>query len=158
MRRSLRAGFNFGLTSGVITTLGLMVGLNSSTNSKLVVIGGILIIAIADALSDSLGMHCAAESQNRIRTRELWEVTYATFVYKFLFSAIFIFPVLFFELSKAVLMCIFIGLYLIFVNGLVLARAQKISPIKVICEHIILTVIVIITTHFIGVGVSTVIV
>ena len=47
MKRSVKAGFSFGLTSGVITTLGLMVGLHSSTHSKLVVIGGILTIAIA---------------------------------------------------------------------------------------------------------------
>jgi hypothetical protein len=33
MKKNIRAGFNFGLTSDVITTLGLMVGLNSSTQS-----------------------------------------------------------------------------------------------------------------------------
>ena len=48
MNHSLRVGFSFGLTSGLITTLGLMVGLSSGTHSKLVVIGGILTIAIAD--------------------------------------------------------------------------------------------------------------
>ena len=47
MRLSLKIGFSFGLTSGVITTLGLMVGLHSGTNSKLAVMGGILTIAIA---------------------------------------------------------------------------------------------------------------
>lgn len=49
MRHSFKVGFCFGITSGIITTLGLMVGLNSGTNSQLVVIGSILIIAIADA-------------------------------------------------------------------------------------------------------------
>jgi len=57
MRHSITTGFSFGLTSGVITTLGLLVGLNSGTHSKLVVIGGILTIAIADAFSDALGIH-----------------------------------------------------------------------------------------------------
>ena len=57
MEHSLKVGFSFGITSGIITTLGLMVGLNSSTNSKVAVIGGILIIAIADAFSDALGIH-----------------------------------------------------------------------------------------------------
>ncbi len=146
--------YNFGLTSGVITTLGLLVGLNSSTNSKLVVIGGIMIIAIADALSDSLGMHTAAESQNRLTNSDIWEVTYSTFLYKFIFSAIFILPIIFFELYKAVLMCVLLGLFLIFVNSLILARIQKISPSKVIAEHIGLTIIVIILTHFIGLGIS----
>ena len=69
MKRSVKAGFSFGLTSGVITTLGLMVGLHSSTHSKLVVIGGILTIAIADALSDSMGVHIAVESQNKFTAK-----------------------------------------------------------------------------------------
>jgi len=65
MRHLLKVGFSFGLTSGIVTTLGLMVGLHSSTHSKLVVIGGILTIAIADALSDAMGIHIAEEVQNK---------------------------------------------------------------------------------------------
>ena len=42
MRPSWKTGVSFGLTSGVITTLGLMVGLYSGTHSRTVVIGGIL--------------------------------------------------------------------------------------------------------------------
>ena len=52
MKHSLKTGLSFGLTSEIITTLGLMVGLNSSTHSDLVVIGGILTIAIADGFLD----------------------------------------------------------------------------------------------------------
>ncbi|MGZ8381620.1 MAG: hypothetical protein ACXW4C_08190, partial [Nitrospira sp.] len=55
MKASFKTGLSFGLTSGVITTLGLMVGLHSGTHSRTVVIGGILTIAIADAMSDALG-------------------------------------------------------------------------------------------------------
>ena len=57
MKDSLRTGISFGLTSAVITTLGLMVGLHSGTHSKIVVFAGILTIAIADAFSDALGSH-----------------------------------------------------------------------------------------------------
>jgi VIT1/CCC1 family predicted Fe2+/Mn2+ transporter len=150
MKKTFRVGFSFGLTSGVITTLGLMIGLNSSTNSKLVVIGGILTIAIADALSDSMGIHLAAESQNRHSAKEIWEATVSTFSYKFMFSSLFILPVLFFELSTAIPICILIGLYLIFASSLVIAREQKAVAWKVIGEHIFLTVFVIIIAHFVG--------
>ena len=70
MRRSFKIGFSFGITSGIITTLGLMVGLHSSTDSKFVVIGGLFTIAIADAFAEAMGMHFATESQNRITKRE----------------------------------------------------------------------------------------
>ncbi len=55
MNGSLQTGIHFGLTSGVITTLGLMVGLHSSTHSLLAVVGGLLTNTIADAFSDTQG-------------------------------------------------------------------------------------------------------
>lgn len=67
MKNSLKIGICFGITSGIITTLGLMMGLESGTNSRLVVLGGIFTIAIADAFSDALGIHISEESQKVVR-------------------------------------------------------------------------------------------
>ena len=154
MKLSTRVGFNFGLTSGVITTLGLIVGLNSSTQSKFVVIGGILTIAVVDALSDSMGIHLAVESQEKFNTNHIWEATVSTFIYKLIFSSIFIIPILIFPLQKAVLISILVGLYFIFANSLILARQNNMSAKKVIAEHLALTCIVIFVSHFIGLGIS----
>ena len=71
MKHSIKTGFSFGLTSGIITTLGLMVGLQSGTHSQLAVIGGILTIAVADAFSDALGIHIAEESENKHSSKEI---------------------------------------------------------------------------------------
>ena len=90
MRHSIKVGFSFGITSGIITTLGLMVGLYSGTGSKLVVIGGILMIAIADAFSDALGIHVSEESEGKHSQKEIWESTLSTFLFKFIFASIFI--------------------------------------------------------------------
>ncbi len=79
MKISIRKGFSFGLTSGIITTLGLIVGLHSSTHSAAVVISGILIIAIVDALSDAIGIHISEESEIKHSTKEIWESTITTF-------------------------------------------------------------------------------
>lgn len=73
LKGSLKTGLSFGLTSGIITTLGLMVGLHSGTHSKLVVAGGIVTIAVADAFSDALGMHVSQESENQHSSREIWK-------------------------------------------------------------------------------------
>jgi len=154
MKHSLKVGFNFGLTSGIITTLGLMVGLHASTHSKLVVIGGILTIAIADALSDAMGIHMAEESENKHTTKEVWESTFSTIFFKFIFSSIFILPVLLLKLSKAIVISIMFGLYLLFVNSYVIAREQNTNPWKIIGEHLIIALLVIITTHFIGHAIS----
>ena len=65
MKLSIRKGFSFGLTSGIITTLGLIVGLYSGTGSKTIVLAGIIVIAVADALSDSVGIHISEEAENK---------------------------------------------------------------------------------------------
>ncbi|MGR3219327.1 MAG: hypothetical protein ACUZ8H_05855 [Candidatus Anammoxibacter sp.] len=71
IREAVETGINFGLTSGVITTLGLMVGLHSGTKSTIAIIGGIITIAIADSLSDALGIHIAKETEGETTKKEV---------------------------------------------------------------------------------------
>ena len=150
MKHSIKTGFSFGLTSGIITTLGLMVGLHSSTHSRLVVIGGILVIAIADAFSDALGIHISEESENKHTTKEIWESTIATFLSKFVFALTFIIPLLLFQLSKAIIVSMVWGLSLLGIFSFYIAKEQKIKPWKVIVEHLLIALVVIIITHYIG--------
>jgi cytochrome c biogenesis protein CcdA len=89
MNHQLKIGLSFGLTSAIITTLGLMIGLISGTESKIVVIGGILTIAIADAFSDALGIHLSEESESKHTRKEIWEATLATFFFKAMFGLSF---------------------------------------------------------------------
>ena len=150
MKRSIRVGFSFGLTSGIITTLGLMVGLHSSTDSKLVVIGGILTIAIADAFAESMGVHVAAESIQKVTKKEVWESTFCTFIFKFLFTIMFIIPVLLFSLHQAIIICILIGFYLIIIISIAIARERDVKPWKMVLEHVFISILVIILAHYAG--------
>lgn len=156
MNHSLRVGFSFGLTSGIITTLGLMVGLSSGTHSKLAVIGGILTIAIADSFSDAMGIHVSEESENIHTTKEIWEATIATFSSKFVFALTFIIPVLLFkELSTAVLVSVIWGLSLLSVLSFIMAKQHKMKPWRPVVEHLSIAVIVIVITHYVGCWIST---
>ena len=128
MKHTLKTGISFGLTSGIITTLGLMVGLNSGTGSKMIVIGGILIIAIADAFSDALGIHVSEESENKHTYKEIWESTVYTFLSKFIFSLTFLIPILIFSLPLAIIISIIWGLLLLSVFSFYIARSQKENP------------------------------
>ena len=110
MKLSMKKGFCFGLTSGIITTLGMIVGLDSSTHSRLVVIGGILTIAIADAFSDALGIHVSEEAENKHTIKEIWESTISTFLAKFIFALTFIAPMVMFEQATAIIASIIWGL------------------------------------------------
>jgi VIT1/CCC1 family predicted Fe2+/Mn2+ transporter len=150
MRLSLRKGFSFGLTSGVITTLGMMVGLHSSTHSRLAVVGGIIAIAIADAFSDAVGIHISEESENRHSSREIWESTIATLFSKFFFALSFIVPVIFLRLPVAILVSILWGLSVITLLSLYVARQQRMPFHKVALEHLVIVVLVITLTHYVG--------
>jgi len=150
MRESFKTGVSFGLTSGIITTLGLIVGLHSGTHSKPIVIGGILTIAIADAFLDALGIHVSEESENRHSPREIWESMLATFVAKFLVAATFVAPILLWPFPQAIVASVGWGLALLVVFNYFLARLQGVGPWVVILEHMVIALLVITVTHFVG--------
>ncbi len=150
MKKSIKRGIGFGLTSGIITTLGLMVGLFSGTNSKLVVLGGILTIAIADAFSDALGIHVSEEFVTKGKYHRVWESTFATFFSKFFIALIFVIPILIFSLKTSILVNVLLGLTLLGIFSYSIAKIRKTKPLKVILEHISIAVLVIIITYFVG--------
>ncbi|MEA3310080.1 MAG: hypothetical protein U9Q70_11305 [Chloroflexota bacterium] len=155
MKDSLRKGIAFGLTSAVITTLGLMTGLHSGTHSKSVVLGGVLTIAIADAFSDALGIHVSVESENIHTTEQIWAATIATFLSKFLFALTFIIPILLLSLSSAIIASLIWGLAILTALSYAIAKSQGEAPWKIVGEHILIAIAVIIITYWIGNWVST---
>lgn len=150
MRHSFRIGLNFGVTSGVITTLGLLVGLNSGTHSSIVVIGGILLIAIADAFSDAIAIHISEESAGVYKTREIWEATISTFLFKFVFAITFAVPVMLLELGPAIVASVAWGLFLLAVLSYKMAKEQGVAPWKVVAEHVLVAIAVITITQYVG--------
>lgn len=150
MKNAVISGLNFGLTSGVITTLGLIVGLHSGTHSKLVIIGGIITIAIADSMSDALGMHISKESENASSQKDVWIATIVTLFSKMCMAITFIIPILVFDILNAIVISVAWGLLVITVLSFSLARNQGENPLFVVGEHLAITVAVIIATHYVG--------
>lgn len=154
MKLSYLKGFAFGLTSGIITTMGMMVGLHSGTHSKLAVVGGIITIAIADAFSDALGIHISEESQNTHTKRQIWESTLSTFVAKFFFALTFLVPVLLAPLSISIWISIVWGISVLLGISYWMALDQHENPLHVIGEHCGIAVLVVVITHYVGEWVS----
>jgi vacuolar iron transporter family protein len=154
MKSSFRMGLSFGLTSGVITTLGLIVGLHAGTNSRAAVLGGILTIAIADSLSDALGIHLAEESKGMAPVLQVWESTVATLLSKFIIAATFAVPLLLFQLWTSVLVSLFWGLAILTMLSFFTARTQHIPAWKVIGEHLLIALSVVIVSYYVGLWVS----
>ena len=149
-----RTGLFFGATSGVITTIGLIVGLHAGTTSVAAVLGGVLVIAVADALSDALGIHLAEEADPNATQQHIWAATISTFVAKFVFAITFAVPVLLLPLFSAVVASVIWGIVVIAVLSYFIARAQQASPLAIIGEHVGIAILVVILSHYIGAWVN----
>ena len=155
MKHWLKTGISFGLTSAVITTLGLMVGLHSGTHSRIVVFAGILTIAIADAFSDALGIHISEEADNTNTARHVWGATITTFLTKFVISMTFVLPILFLSLSAAIVVNLIWGFSILSILSYVIAKSQGEVPWKIVGEHLLIAIVVIEVTYWVGNWIGT---
>lgn len=150
MKLPIRQGISFGITSGIVTTLGLIMGLYAGHNSASTLIEGILIIAVADSLSDSLSIHSSAEADTRFGKTKVWQTTIAAFLSKFILSLTFLIPFFFLPLTIAFFISLAWGIILIIFLSIFLAQNQQHSILQSIISHLILILSVLLVSNLIG--------
>ncbi len=148
-RNKLPPRFSFGATSALITNLGLITGLNTATNAKLSIVGSLLIIAIADNISDSLGIHIFQESEY-VSVKDVWLRTITNFITRLAVSLLFVLIILVFPLKLAVILSLALGLFILTIMSYIIARERKTNALPVIAEHLIIAIAVIIASDFLG--------
>jgi VIT1/CCC1 family predicted Fe2+/Mn2+ transporter len=141
--------FSFGSTSAIITNLALITGLDTLTHPKGSIIGGILVIALADNIADSVGIHIYQESEC-MSDKEAWLSTSTNFLARLLTSLIFVILVIAFPIKLAAACSVVWGLALLAVLSYVIAKEREVPPYLVIFEHLGIAVLVIILSHFVG--------
>ena len=119
-------------------------------------IGGVVTIAVADSFSDALGVHIHEEAENVHSHKEVWVVTLATFISKFVFSLSFIIPLLLLQLNITVVVSVVWGLFLVAIISAFVAKDQGIKVKPVIAEHVFIALLVVVITHFLGVWVNSI--
>ncbi|MBD3209268.1 hypothetical protein GF367_02530 [Candidatus Woesearchaeota archaeon] len=149
MDAPVKRGVSFGLTSSILTVLGLLVGLEAGLGSRSVVIGGILVIVVADALADALAMHLSEESANR-KHREVWKATFTTFGAKLFFALTFIVPVLAFSTSVATWFSVGWGAFLLALLSWWIAVQRDERPGGIIAQHLVIMFLVVLVSYTIG--------
>jgi VIT1/CCC1 family predicted Fe2+/Mn2+ transporter len=150
MKSATRVGLGFGITSGVITTLGLIVGVNAASSSKGAILGAIATIAIADAFSDALGIHISQESVTANTVGGIWKSTITTFLAKFFIALSFAVPLLLFKINTAIILDIIWGMILLTIVSYYLAKTREEKPFNVISEHLLIATAVIVLTRLVG--------
>jgi vacuolar iron transporter family protein len=140
--------FSFGGTSAIITNLALIVGLNSTAYAKLNIISGLLIVAIADNISDTLGIHIYQESEG-VKPVSVWISTFTNFFSRLLVSLGFVLIIIIFPINLATVISIIYGLLIMSTISYIIGISKKINPVKSIIEHLLITVLVIFLSIFI---------
>ncbi len=145
--------FSFGAPAAIVTGMGLIVGLDAATAAKATIISSLLIIGIADNLTDSLSVHIYQESE-RLTERDAFRTTTANFFVRFLICITFITIILLLPPSKAIPLSVAWGFALLAALSYFLARARGVGTISEIVKHCLVALIVIVISRAIGAWLS----
>jgi VIT1/CCC1 family predicted Fe2+/Mn2+ transporter len=114
-----------------------------------------VLLSIADGLADSAGMHLSEESEiengaSKHTSREVWLTTIFTLVSVVGIAMTFVVPILIFPLGTAVLVAIGWGLLLLVFLNYYIAKIKNENPLRLILEHILLAIALILISNWLG--------
>jgi hypothetical protein len=139
--------FSFGATSAVTSSLALMIGLEQLGVSKLGIIGALLVIAFADNIADSLGMHIYAESKSKGHTKLNTITNYMT---RLGITLLLIALVVTLPLAYAIAVSIVISLAILAVLSYLIAKNHGLDPVHTVAEHLIVAGLVMVASQLVG--------
>jgi vacuolar iron transporter family protein len=141
--------FSFGATSSTVTSLGIIFGLLTSGNPKAGVIGSLLVIAVADNIADSLGIHIYRES-TATQKEQTRMFTTSNFITRFGITLTFVALFSFLPIDMAAVFCTMIGIGILVFLSYLIGVQRKTSIVKEIVIHVGIAIPVIIISHFLG--------
>jgi VIT1/CCC1 family predicted Fe2+/Mn2+ transporter len=139
----------FGSAAAIITNTSLIVGLGSARAGKGPIIGGLLTIALADNISDSLGFHLYNET-DRSGARLTVLATSLYFASRLLVSSSFVAIVLILSVPQAILVAIVWGLLLLTLLSYLITKSNRKNSLREIARHVLVAVVVISLSRVVG--------
>ena len=141
--------FSMGATAAIVTSMGLIAGLAYESNAKTSIIAGLLVIAIVDNISDSLGIHIYKESEGANK-QEIKSSTLGNFIIRLIITLIFVTIVLLFPPYIAFIVSSIWGLVLLTILSYLIARIKMTHPLREVVYHLAIALLVIIGCKFLG--------
>lgn len=145
-RRTHPTGFSFGGTAAIVTSMGVIVGFSASTVAKGPIVSSLLIVALADNISDSLSIHLYQESEN-LDGRAAFRATLTNFAARLVVSLSFVALVLVLPRNLLAGAALGWGMLLLGVLSYVLARARKVSTWREVAKHLLIAAIVVVVSR-----------
>jgi VIT1/CCC1 family predicted Fe2+/Mn2+ transporter len=140
---------SFGGTAAIVTSMGLILGLDAAASSRQSITSVLLIVALADNLSDSLSVHVYQEAE-QLESREAFRSTLANFVTRLLVALSFVFLVITLPRDSLVAVTLAWGFLLLALLTFRIARARGVRVGKEIAKHVVIAAIVIVTSRWLG--------
>jgi hypothetical protein len=140
---------SYGSTAAIVTSMGLIGGLGGGIASKAAVTASLLVIAIADNLTDSLAIHVYQESE-KLESRQAFHSTVANFFARLLVASSFVLIVLLAPKQLVVPVGLGWGMALLATLSFFVARARSAAPILEVAKHLAIALAVIVVSKAIG--------
>jgi hypothetical protein len=144
---------SFGGPAAIVTSMALIVGLDSATAAKAALIGSLLVIGLADNLTDSLSVHIYQESE-RLAHRQALRTTIANYIARFTVTASFVLLVLLLPAGTVSYAAVAWGVFLLSGLSYLLAKARQVSAGGEIVKHAGVALGVIVISKVIGLAIQ----
>jgi VIT1/CCC1 family predicted Fe2+/Mn2+ transporter len=141
--------FSIGATAAITTSMGLIAGLAQGDGAKTSIITGLLIVAIADNISDSLGIHIYKESEGASK-HDINSFTYGNFIARLFIAFTFVLIVLLLSSRAAFIVSSIWGLVLLAVLSYLIAKGKGTNPFLEIAWHLAVALMVIVGSQLLG--------
>jgi VIT1/CCC1 family predicted Fe2+/Mn2+ transporter len=141
--------FSFGGTSAIVTSMGLVIGLGAAKAETSTIVSGLLIVGLADNMTDSLSIHMYQEAE-KLEGRAAFRTILTNFVARVLVAVSFAIIVLALPESYAGIVALAWGVLLLTGISYILARARGVSPVPEVSKHLGVAVLVIAASRLIG--------
>jgi VIT1/CCC1 family predicted Fe2+/Mn2+ transporter len=143
------AWISFGGTAAIVTSMGLILGLDASESSRQAIVGVLLIVALADNLSDSLSVHVYQEAE-QLESREAFRSTLANFATRLLVALSFVVLAIALPRDSLATITVAWGLLLLVLLTYWIARTRGARIGREIAKHIAVAAIVLVVSRWLG--------
>jgi VIT1/CCC1 family predicted Fe2+/Mn2+ transporter len=141
--------YSYGSTAATATSVGLVVGFDAASVSRAAIVSGLLIIALADNISDSLSIHMYQESEN-LETRAAFRTTVANFAARLAVASSFIAIVLVVPMSIVPAASVIWAALLLGSLTHIIARIRHVSPLREMLKHVVVAFAVVAVSRILG--------
>lgn len=143
----------FGGTAAIVTSMALITGLAAANASRHSVIGALLIIAVVDNLTDSLGIHMYQESEC-LEKREAFIGTLANFATRLILCLSFVLIIAVLGVQAAAGWSVLWGMALLAVLSYFVARHRSLNTASEVAKHVAIALLVIFVSKGLGLWIT----